>query len=121
MPRADAFNLDEPAKGEEWRNKVSSSLVILLDGTWRNVKKMFRESKNLHFLPALAFKNPPISQIKVKKQPMEYCLTTLEATASVLQWSGEERFIRLKNVFESVVADQVEYKKKSFKSRHLRD
>jgi DTW domain-containing protein YfiP len=59
-------------------------VVFLLDGTWACAKKMLTESKRLQALPKLMF--TPVEQSKwlIKRQPHEWCLSTLEATHQLL-------------------------------------
>lgn len=59
-------------------------LVILLDATWRNAKKMFSRSPTLQKLSRLMFVPQDKSRYVIKKQPHDWCLSTLEATHELL-------------------------------------
>jgi DTW domain-containing protein YfiP len=59
-------------------------LVILIDGTWAMAKKMMRLSTNLHHLPRICFQATTPSQYRIKEQPADECLATIEATHRLL-------------------------------------
>lgn len=58
--------------------------VFLLDGTWATAKTMFRSSQTLQNLPRLMFETGSKSRYSIKKQPHDWCLSTLEATHELL-------------------------------------
>jgi DTW domain-containing protein len=60
-------------------------LVILLDATWRNAKKMFTRSPTLQKLPRIMFVPEQKSRYLIKKQPHDWCLSTLEAAHELLK------------------------------------
>jgi DTW domain-containing protein YfiP len=59
-------------------------LVFLLDATWACAKKMFRQSPSLQALPRLMFRSSHKSRYVIKRQPADFCLSTLEATHELL-------------------------------------
>ena len=59
-------------------------VVFLLDGTWACAKKMLTESTRLQALPRLLFTPVEKSAFVIKRQPHEWCLSTLEATHQLL-------------------------------------
>jgi len=59
-------------------------VVFLLDGTWACAKRMLTESKRLQSLPKLMFTPVEKSKFIIKRQPHEWCLSTLEATHQLL-------------------------------------
>jgi len=67
--------------------------IFLIDSTWACSLKMMRESKNLHALSHISFDATKRSEFKIKEQPMQYCLSTIESTLTVLellsQWQIE--------------------------------
>ena len=67
--------------------------IFLIDSTWACSLKMMRESKNLHTLSHISFDLTKRSEFKIKEQPLEYCLSTIESTLTVLelltQWQIE--------------------------------
>ena len=61
------------------------SLVFIIDSTWPCSKKMLRLSKNLHNLKKVSFEHDKSSQFKIKTQPNQYCLSTIESTLCLLE------------------------------------
>jgi DTW domain-containing protein YfiP len=59
-------------------------VVFLLDGTWACAKKMLTLSTRLQSLPKLMFTPVEKSRFVIKRQPHEWCLSTLEATHQLL-------------------------------------
>lgn len=60
-------------------------VIFILDSTWACSKKMLRTSKNLQDLKKISFLNNKSSQFKIKTQPNQYCLSTIESTLCVLE------------------------------------
>ena len=70
-------------------------VVFLLDATWACAKKMLTESKRLQTLPRLMFTPVEKSAFVIKRQPHEWCLSTLEAAHQLLgalEASGLDRY-----------------------------
>uniref|UniRef100_UPI004047C402 tRNA-uridine aminocarboxypropyltransferase n=1 Tax=Aliarcobacter sp. TaxID=2321116 RepID=UPI004047C402 len=91
------------------------SLIFIIDSTWPCSKKMLRLSKNLQNLKKISFDHDKSSQFKIKTQPNQYCLSTIESTLCVLEQlnfhkteiisnSSLENFL---NPFEKMVEYQV--------------
>ncbi|CAM2778140.1 tRNA-uridine aminocarboxypropyltransferase [Rariglobus hedericola] len=59
-------------------------VVFLLDATWSGAKKMLRLSPSLQRLPRLMFTPTALSRYVIKQQPVEGCLSTLEASHELL-------------------------------------
>ncbi len=82
-PAEDAFNVSQG--GLTPQNLGGRRLVVfLLDGTWACAKKMLTQSKCLQGLPKLMFTPTEKSRFVIKRQPHEWCLSTLEATHQLL-------------------------------------
>jgi DTW domain-containing protein len=60
-------------------------LVILLDATWHNAKKMFDGSPSLQQLPQLRIAPEEKSRFLIKRQPFDWCLSTIEAAHELLK------------------------------------
>ena len=60
-------------------------LVILLDATWRNARKMFNRSLTLQKLPRLGIVPEEKSRYLIKKQPHDWCLSTIEAAHELMK------------------------------------
>lgn len=82
-PAVGAFNVSEGALTTQALGN-RRLVVFLLDGTWACAKKMLTESKRLQALPKLMFTPVEKSRFLIKRQPHEWCLSTLEATHQLL-------------------------------------
>ena len=60
-------------------------VVLVLDGTWKSVRKMIRLSKNLARLPKLCFDPPTPSAYRIRREPRPQCYSTLEAIHQVIE------------------------------------
>lgn len=77
------------------------ALVFIIDSTWPCSKKMLRLSKNLHNLKKVSFEHDKSSQFKIKTQPNQYCLSTIESTLCLLE------LLNLQNI-ENISANSLE-------------
>jgi|UniRef100_UPI00404993D2 DTW domain-containing protein len=58
--------------------------VFLLDATWSAARKMLRLSPSLQRLPRIMFTPTAPSRYRIKQQPQEGCLSTLESVHELL-------------------------------------
>ncbi|AFY03214.1 tRNA-uridine aminocarboxypropyltransferase [Bdellovibrio bacteriovorus] len=70
--------------------------VFVIDGTWATAKKMMRESHNLHALPKICFSPEKPSAFRVRKQPKEFCYSTIEAVHQTIELLGGDLGLNLK-------------------------
>jgi len=85
-PSKHAINLSHQNPLAETSLHVKKPMAIfLIDSTWACSLKMMRESKNLHTLSHISFDATKRSEFKIKEQPLEYCLSTIESTLTVLE------------------------------------
>lgn len=80
---------DKPASGftlETLRAQLTQRrlVVFLLDATWSGARKMLRLSPVLQRLPRIMFTPSAPSRYIIKQQPVEGCLSTLEAVHELL-------------------------------------
>jgi len=54
-------------------------LVFVIDGTWHNAKSLLFRSANIAALPRLSFGGSYLSKFSIKHQPMQHCVSTIEA------------------------------------------
>ena len=66
-------------------------LIFILDSTWPCSKKMLRLSSNLQNLKKISFLNNKSSTFKIKTQPNQYCLSTIESTLCVLEQLNRQK------------------------------
>lgn len=91
--------------------------VIVIDGTWVEARKIVYRNLFLQSLPKLSFKEKIISQYKIRKQPKEFCLSTLECIVHLLKLSasGNEHQAKIKDYdslfegFNQMVDKQLNY------------
>lgn len=110
-------------------------VVFLLDGTWACAKKMLTESHRLQSLPKLMFTPVERSKWLIKRQPHEWCLSTLEATHQLLgalSAAGLDAYPdpqALPRLFQSMQEFQIScandpnrsgYRKKPYKTQEVR-
>jgi len=79
-PSQNAINLSN-----EKPNLSKKMAVFIIDSTWACSKAILRNSKNLQNLNYISFTNTKLSQYKIKEQPADYCLSTIESTLCVLE------------------------------------
>ena len=91
-------------------------LIFILDSTWPCSKKMLRLSSNLQNLKKISFENNKSSAFKIKTQPNQYCLSTIESTLCVIEQLNNQNIETIKheyldnflNPFEKMVEYQVD-------------
>ncbi len=112
-PGEDAWTADRPGLKETVGNR--KLLVIIIDSTWFCSKKMIRLSTNLHGLPKFSFGKNYRSIFTFKKEPKEYCISTIESCYYLikeLQESGMEKADvnpePLMNIFKHMILFQLE-------------
>jgi DTW domain-containing protein YfiP len=85
-PSRDAINISKQNlhvdKASEDKRETA---IFIIDSTWSCSLKMLRDSKNLQSLSHISFDSTKLSQFKIKEQPKDYCLSTIESTLSVLE------------------------------------
>jgi len=85
-PSPHAINLSQHNPRTENALHVKKPMAIfLIDSTWACSLKMMRESQNLQGLSHISFDATKRSEFKIKEQPLEYCLSTIESTLTVLE------------------------------------
>jgi DTW domain-containing protein YfiP len=93
------------------------ALVFIIDSTWPCSKKILRLSKNLQNLKKISFEHDKSSQFKIKTQPNQYCLSTIESALCVLEQLNthktenipEEKLLNFLLPFEKMVEYQLRY------------
>lgn len=82
-------------------------MIIAIDGTWPQAKKLLRECTPLHRLPQVAFTPSDPSRYRIREQPKDFCLSTVEAVHTVLGTLGYPNDQMLE-VFDWMVEYQLE-------------
>ncbi len=83
--------------------------LVVIDGTWAQARKIANQNPELAALPRYAFTPPRASQYRIRAEPDERFVSTIEALSYVLgALEGEpERFEALLRPFEAMVDTQV--------------
>ena len=61
------------------------TVIFVLDGTWKSVRKMLRLSSNLACLPRICFDPPAPSAYRIRREPGPQCYSTIEAIHQVIE------------------------------------
>ncbi len=100
-------------------------VVFLIDATWACAKAVARASPGLMALPRLMFTPKEKSRWIIKRQPAEWCLSTLEATHELLvalDEAGVDAYPdrgRLLEVFARMQAYQIERRDRDGMRRYI--
>ncbi len=105
------------AKKEGFKEAVGTKklLVIIIDSTWFCSKKMIRESKNLHSLPKFSFSGSYKSIFTFKREPAEYCVSTIESCYYLIKELQDAKMVNesvdpepLMDVFKKMIINQLQ-------------
>jgi DTW domain-containing protein YfiP len=96
-PGREAVNLSENGPASDFGGRLGARrlVVFLLDATWSGARKMLRLSPTLQQLPRIMFTPSAPSRYIIKQQPVEGCLSTLEAVhelLTVLERTGLDQY-----------------------------
>lgn len=85
--------------------------LLVVDGTWINARKAVERSPLLSALPRVGFTPSKPGNYRIRKEPAEHCLSTIEAVAYVLEAleAAPGRFTPILGSFERMVDLQLEY------------
>ena len=105
--------------------KTEKNIVLfIIDSTWACSKKMLRESKNLKNLERVSFQSTKRSEFKIKEQPADYCLSTIESTQFILELMNSHKLENIdKNSlleFTKPFKKMVDYQINCLKSNNIR-
>ena len=83
--------------------------LVLVDGTWAHARKLVRDNPELASLPRYAFRPPAPSEYRIRKEPSEDYVSTIESLALVLgALEGDpEKFKALLVPFRAMVDAQI--------------
>lgn len=86
--------------------------LIVLDGTWHQVRTMWQRNPALHRLPRIGFVPAAPGNYRIRREPAPHCLATVEAVVEVLgRLEGDPpRFRPMLRAFEQMVETQLAYR-----------
>jgi DTW domain-containing protein YfiP len=95
---------------EDWPGPPPEHLVVL-DGTWHQAAKLLRENPRLAALPRLAFVPAAPGRYRIRKEPRDECLSTIEAIGAVLAVLEGDAALgeALLRPFDAMVEAQLDY------------
>ncbi|MET3999010.1 DTW domain-containing protein [Marinobacterium sp. MBR-109] len=65
-------------------------VFIILDGTWRQARRMFRHSRYLQHLPVIEPKTDRLSRYQLRRSTVEEHLCTAEVAVALLEQAGDQ-------------------------------
>lgn len=83
--------------------------LVVVDGTWPLAKKVIKQSRVLSRLPRIGFVPSRPGNYRIRKEPAEHCLSTIEAVVEVLGRLEQDptRFSPMLRAFELMVDRQI--------------
>jgi DTW domain-containing protein len=94
--------------------------LVVVDGTWWQARKLLKRNATLRALPQLRFTPPAPSNYRIRREPADHCVATVEALALVLgALEGDPaRFATLLRPFEEMIDTQLHYARTVRGARH---
>jgi DTW domain-containing protein YfiP len=85
--------------------------LVVLDGTWWQARKLLKRNARLAALPQIRFTPPAPSNYRIRREPADHCVATVEALAQVLgALEGDPaRFAALLRPFDAMIETQLHY------------
>jgi len=95
--------------------------LIVLDGTWAHARKLLRTNPRLAELPRYAFQPAAPSNYRIRREPAEHCVSTIEATVAALcHLEGDGEVRKVLGAFDAMVDHQLRIAAERSESRHLK-
>jgi hypothetical protein len=69
---------------EELSPREKPSQLVVLDGTWRHARRLFLDNPWLSEMPHVRLTPEQPSRYRIRKQPAEHCVSTLESLVAAL-------------------------------------
>lgn len=94
--------------------------LVVLDGTWWQAQKLLKLNPALAALPRVAFQPRQGSEYRIRRQPADFCVSSIEALAEVLGALEPDAgpFDSLLDPFRAMVATQVRFQTEVRSNRH---
>ncbi|SMP75571.1 conserved hypothetical protein [Neorhodopirellula lusitana] len=96
--------------------------LVVIDGTWHHAKTLFRDIPRLQTLPRYRLAPSEPGRYRIRREPNEHALSTLEATVAALSAIEPDTpgFDRLVDVFDRMIADQIGFTKSNWRQNENR-
>ena len=92
-------NCETRSRKVEYKSTGKIPVFIIIDGTWKEARKIFRKSSYLENLPIISLKPSFKSIYDLRRGSQEGNLCTIEAAIDVLRISGEDKYSQVINDF----------------------
>ena len=100
---------------------TSPDILVVVDGSWSNARKVVEGCPVLSKLPRLKFLPTAPGNYRIRREPKPHCLATIEAAAHVLERleDAPARFTPILSAFNTMVEQQLEWARENLgPSRH---
>jgi DTW domain-containing protein YfiP len=99
--------------------------LVVLDGTWWQASKLIKRNPRIAALPQLRLAPAQPSRYRIRREPHDHCVATIEAIAMALSaLEGEDfdetRAAALLAPFDAMVEHQLAFRSRVQDARHLR-
>ncbi|WDQ19481.1 DTW domain-containing protein [Rhodopirellula sp. P2] len=96
--------------------------LVVIDGTWHHAKTLFRDIPRLQTLPRYRLAPSEPGRYRIRREPNEHALSTLEATVAALSAIEPTTpgFDRLVDVFDRMISDQLNVSKSNWRHNEAR-
>ncbi len=103
------------------QNRPPSQLIVL-DGTWHQAKTLYRDIPRLHQLPQYRLAPSTPGRYRIRREPNEHALSTLEATAAALMALEPDNteLAHLTRVFDRMIGDQIGKSERNWRQNQRR-
>lgn len=113
LERGDKVGLLFPSASAKKLHEAPDALetLVVLDGTWREARKMIHLSPVLRELPHYSFVPEKPSNYRIRKEPEEGFISTIEAVVQALRTleRAPERYGELLELFDRMVDRQIDF------------
>jgi DTW domain-containing protein YfiP len=92
--------------------------LVVVDGTWSQATKIVKNDPALRSLPRYAFVPPAPSEYRIRREPEETFVSTIEALAYVLAALEGRPFDALLAPFRAMVDFQIDHARRHMSTRH---
>lgn len=117
---------DDVAALDDRAHSTSVDQLVVLDGTWHHTKTMMRDIPELASLPRFQLNPTQPGRYRIRREPTDQALSTLEATADALQVLAPEnatlanQLEALRGAFDRIIDGQVACPKSNWRQNSRR-
>jgi DTW domain-containing protein YfiP len=92
--------------------------LVVVDGTWSQARTLVKRNPAIAALPRIGFQPRRPSNYRIRKEPADFCVSTIEALAETLAVLEGRSFDALLEPFRVMVDRQLWYSREVNSSRH---